>query len=127
MKKLFFCIGWICLVLLISSLVACESMGDIAEILLGVSQGVSDGLNSTNSSSSSSSNSSRNSSNYNTYTFYLYNYSSVPITVHGDGKTYKISPNTYRTHSSEKSYITWYCEQGYLDVYVDGFNVMYTD
>jgi hypothetical protein len=29
MKKLFFCLGWICLVLLMSSLIACETMGDI--------------------------------------------------------------------------------------------------
>ncbi|MDR2596536.1 MAG: hypothetical protein LBC76_04355 [Treponema sp.] len=52
MKKLFSCLGWICLVLLMSSLFSCESMGDI---LLGVSQGLSDGLNSSYSGSSSSS------------------------------------------------------------------------
>ena len=86
-----------------------------------INSGIADGTSSS-SSSSSTSGSSGGSSSYNNYVVTLINNSSVTVTVYAEGKSYKISPGNYATHSSRNSDIDWDYEPSYLDAY---FNRVY--
>jgi len=106
-------------VLIIGFIILTQGCGTDPAFWAALAEGINSGLTGGSSSGGSSSS---GSSSYNNYVLTLINNSSVTVTVYAEGKSYKIPPGNYATHSSRSSDIDWYYEPSYLDVY---FNSVY--
>jgi hypothetical protein len=115
----------VAILLLVCFIVLAQGCGTDPAFRAALGEGLNSGLtggSSSGSSSSSASGSSGGSSSYNNYVVTLINNSSVTVTVYAEGKSYRIPPGNYTTHSSRNSDIDWYYEPSSLDAY---FNRVY--